>query len=338
MAAVKSIKDIAQLAGVSQSTVSKALNDMPDVGAATKRRIKAIAEAHEFRPNAMGRGLKRQTTESIGVLLCRESQPLSGNPFYSRVLEGIEAELAINNFNMVLHMLPDLESRETPKMIRDRHVDGMILVGVMRSQFIERLERFDIPVVLVDPKTKVETFTQVLIDNEHGGFLATQYLIKKGYSRIAFISGDLERLSFRQRHEGYRKALKFNNIPYDSELVKTGGLEKGYDYVKELVKLSDRPTAIFAGNDINAIYGFKAIKEMKLEIPDDISIIGFDDISLANLCSPPLSTIRVYKEEMGSIAVRVLLKIMGGEIKTPVTTMVPVKLIERESVKFNGDI
>jgi hypothetical protein len=135
------------------------------------------------------------------------------------------------------------------------------------------------------------------------------------------------------RQKGARnKALEFARLPLCEELVRCGGLEKGYDHLSALLDLPEPPSAIFAANDINAIYGYKAVTDHGLSVPDDISIIGFDDIELGKMISPPLSTIRVYKEQMGSIAVRTLFKVLNHEIVQPVTTLVPTRLIERESV------
>ena len=327
------IKEIAKLANVAQSTVSKALNDRADVSPETKRKVVEIAKQYNFVPNAFGKGLKSRTTENIGVIFGRESQPLSGNPFYSRVLEGIEAELAMNNYNLVLQLIPESQQDMLPKMVRQRQVDGLILAGIFQEQFIQNVLSNNINIVLIDPKIIIDNCSQILIDNEYGAFTATQYLIQKGHQQIGFISGDLERLSFKQRFDGFKKALKYNDIAVEKNLIMTGGLEKGYEHVKSLLKLENRPTAIFAANDINAIHGYKAIQEKNFKIPDDISIIGFDDIDLAKYSTPSLTTVRVYKEELGSIGVRTLLQMINGENKTPITTIVPTRLIERESVK-----
>ena len=326
------IKSIAEAAHCSVATVSKALNGRPDVAEATRERILAIAKEYDFYPNAVGKALKNKVTENIGVIFCREQLPLSLNPFYSRVLEGIEAELAVSNYSLVLHLLPEGTTTAIPKMIRESRVDGLVLIGVLQQEFIEQLVSLAIPTVLVDPKIAGSTFCQVLIDNEHGAYEAVKYLIDRGHRRIAFISGDLERLSFSQRFDGYRKALDYARIPYHEELVRTGGLEKGYDHVSALLDLDEPPTAIFAANDINAVYGYKAIVDHEMRIPEDISIIGFDDIELGKMISPPLTTIRVYKEQMGSIAVRTLFKVMSDHTLHPFTTMVPTRLVERESV------
>lgn len=327
-----SIKDIAREANVSPATVSKALNKRKDISEATREKILRIAESHDFVPSAIGRSLKNQRTENIGVIFCRESQPLSGNPFYSRVLEGIEAELTINNYNLVLHLLPNDYKGTLPKMLREGQVDGVVLAGVLRPDFIERLRNLSIGVVLVDPKIIIDDFSQVLIDNEHGAFQAVEHLISRGHERIGFISGNIDRMSFIQRYKGYQKALSFHKIHLDKDLVRSGGLEQGYDHTVNLLKMENPPTAIFAANDINAIYGYKAITDNRLRIPEDISVIGFYDIEMAKISSPPLSTVRVYKEEMGSIAVRILLQIINNELDRPVTTLVPTRLVERGSV------
>jgi len=327
------IKDIAKAANVSLSTVSKALNNRRDVSEETRNRVLEIAHELDFVPRSLSKNYYRKKTENIGVIFCREYQPLSSNPFYSRVLEGIEAELTINGYNLILHLLPEDYKGESPKMLKDHTVDGVILVGSLDREFVNQLRKLNMYVVMVDPKIDVGDFNQVLIDNEQGAFSAIQYLINKGHKKIGFISGALERLSFRQRYSGYLKALKYNNLSLRKDYVKTGGLEKKYDHMSKLINLKNRPTAVFAANDINAIYGYKAVKDHKLNIPDDISVVGFDDIDLAKMTTPPLTTIRVYKEEMGSIGVRNLLRLIQGETKQVATTIIPIRLIERESVK-----
>lgn len=326
------IDELAKLANVSKSTVSKALNDRPDVSSKTKKKILAIAEEHNFIPNAFGKSLKSKITKNVGVIFTRERHPLSNNPFFSRVLEGIEAELALNNYNLVLNIIAESDDQPLPRMIRERHVDGVILIGVFNDQFIERLIDTKIHIVQVDPKRNIDEVSQVFIDNEHGAYLAIRYLLDHGHRRIGFISGELSRLSFKQRLDGYRKALVQEGIPYDPNLVRAYGIEEGYNQVKSLLE-EEHPTAIFSANDLNALSGYNAVLDMKMKIPDDVSIVGFDDIWSANLANPPLTTVRVYKEELGSIGVRTLLRTINGEIEKPVNSILPVKLVERQSVK-----
>ncbi|NOZ60310.1 MAG: LacI family transcriptional regulator [Calditrichaeota bacterium] len=327
------IKDIARLANVSISTASKALNDRPDVSPGTRQRVKEIAKNYNFSPNAFGKGLKSKTTENIGVIFCRENQPLSGNPFYSRVLEGIESEIGMNNYNLVLHLIPECNQDHLPKMVRERQVDGLVLVGIFREDFVKRIISVNLPLVYIDPKFEISNCNQIIIDNEHGAFLAMQHLVRKGHRKIGFISGDLSRLSFELRYQGYLKTLERNNIPVLKNYISAGGIEQGYDHVKKLLSQPDPPTAIFSANDINALYGYKAVQDMNLKIPDDVSIVGFDDIDLARFSTPGLTTIRVFKQELGSIGVRILFRAIRKEIDSPIHTVVPVQLVERESVR-----
>jgi LacI family transcriptional regulator len=326
------IDKLAKLANVSKSTVSKAINDRPDISAETKRRILEISKANNYTPSAFGKGLKSKITKNVGVIFTREKHPLLNNPFFSRILEGIEAELALNGYDLVLNILHESNTNELPRMIRERRVDGIILIGVFNDIFIRRLITEKINVVQVDPKKDIPQFSQVFIDNEHGAFLATKHLIDAGHKKIGFISGDLERLSFKQRLNGYKKALQHNKIEFQNSLLRCGGLEDGYDQVKNLLE-EQHPTAIFSTNDLNALFAYNAINDMGYKIPEDISVVGFDDIWTAGDAKPPLTTVRVYKEELGSIGVRTLLRIINGELTGPVNIIMPVKLIERESVQ-----
>ncbi len=328
------INDIAKIARCSPSTVSKALNNKSDVSEKTKIKIKKIAQENNFKLHQLA-DIDDGKTENIGIVFCREEKPLSGNPFYSRVLEGIEGELVLNNYNLILTLLAKKFSGDVPKMIRDKKVDGLIIVGIIDKNFTTVIKKYDLPIILVDPTDYTMAFKKVVIDNEQGGFLATNHMINRGHKRIAFVSGSLDRASFKLRFQGYKNALEMNGIPVNKSLVKAGGIEEGYEYVEELMALPEPPTAIFFGNDTNALLGYKAISDAGLKIPEDISVAGFDDIAMAKYSEPPLTTIKVYKEELGSLAVRKLL----DEIKNPntddiaVTTVMPVKLIERDSVK-----
>src|SRR3972149_3994301 len=175
------IKDIARIAGVSQSTVSKCLNDRPDVSAETKIKVINIAKEMNFSPHAFGKALKTKASENIGVLFCRDLHSLASNPFYSRVLEGIEAELAVNNFNLLLQIVTETTKDELPKMMRERQVDGLILVGTFKESYLHRILDENGNIVLIDPKKSYESHCQILIDNEDGAFQATKYLINHGH-------------------------------------------------------------------------------------------------------------------------------------------------------------
>jgi LacI family transcriptional regulator len=326
------INEIAKLANVSKSTVSKALNNRSDVGEETKIKIQQIARQHNFTPSAIAKGFRKRVTENIGVIFRREERSLSGNPFYSRVLEGIEEEALPTEYNLLLHLVPDSLS-DLPNIARKKQVDGILLIGTHNKMFVENLRESQIPMVLVDPGMLVDGCYHVLIDNENGAFMATKYLIESGHQKIGFISGDISRLSFFQRLQGYLKALQHHHIPVSDCLIKNGDMEKGYELAKSLLATDHPPTAIFASHDINAIHAYKAIQDLGLKVRDDISVIGFDDIDLSRMVTPNLSTIRVFKKKLGSLALQKLHKIMNGEKQVPVNSVVPVELVERDSVK-----
>ncbi len=325
------IKDIAKLAKVSQSTVSKALNNRHDVSPKTKQRILEIAAAHDFVPDASGKALKQRSTGNIGVIFRRDDNPLR-NPFFSRILEGVEAEIAFNGYNLILYLMSETEKPDLPKMVREKQVDGIILIGTRSQKFIVSLQNANVPTILIDPRQDSPNCPRIVIDNENGAFLATKHLIESGHSRIAFIAGSLEIESFRQRLDGYKKALAYFKIPVRKEYIKTGGHEAGYEFTQALLALDPRPTAIFAVNDINAINGYRAIYEAGLHVPTDVSFIGFDDIDLAKIASPPLTTVRVYKEELGSVAVRTLRQIITDDETPAQKIIIPVRLVERDSI------
>ena len=326
------IKDIARLANVSQGTVSKALNDRPDIGAKTKKMILKIAEENGYSPNAFGKALRSQNSNTIGVIFRKEDSPLR-NSFFSRILEGIEGELAFNRLNLVLYLMPDAQADQLPEMVREKRVDGVILVGSDSQDFLRKLQSYQIPTILIEPRRAMTDCPKLLIDNKAGAFVATEHLIEHGHRKIAFISGELSRPSFSERLQGYKNALTHYKLGIKTQYIRHHGFEAGYALTKSLLAESDPPTAIFCANDINAIYAYKAINEAGLQVGEDISLVGFDDIDLGRLATPALTTIRVYKEELGSVAVRQLKDIIYENSELHYTTIIPVKLIERDSVK-----
>ncbi len=325
------IKEIAKIAGVSKSTVSKALNGKKDISPKTREKILKIAKAHNFTPNAYAKGLRKRVTENIGVIFRREERSISGNPFYSRVLEGIEEATLNTDYNLLLH-LASFEGGELPSIVKKKQVDGILLIGTHHRQLIKNLKESHIPMVLIDPGEITEDCFQVLIDNSHGAYLATEHLIKTGHRRIGFVSGDIRRASFRERLIGFRNAHSHYQIPIDESLIQKGEMGQGYELTRRLLSIEHPPTAIVASHDLNAIQGYQAAFDHGFKIPEDISFVGFDDIDLSRMVSPTLSTIRVLKKQLGSTAFKVLEQIINGEARESFTTVISVEFIERDSV------
>jgi len=327
------IKDIAKLARVSESTASKALNDRPDIGEKTKKRIQEIAKRKNFTPHALGRALRTKTTGNIGLILYLTPEvKLSRDPFFTFILEGVEAEAAIEGFNVILSIPREPASDAIPKILQEKRVDGLVVIGIMKRSILNLLAETKVPQIHVDPQIPVDHFSKVMIDNERGGREITQLLIRKGHERIAFIADDLKRLSFIQRCQGYRDALKSGGIPFNPQFVGTE-FRQVFGRFASNRGGNRRPTAVVFGNDNRYIESLEDIRAMSLKVPADLSVVGFDDIFQARQLNPPLTTVRVYKEEMGSLAVRNLIRMIRKKDAMGTTTIVPVKIVERESVR-----
>jgi len=326
------IRDIAKLAKVSESTASKALNDRPDIGEKTKKRVREIARRKNFTPHALGRALRTKSTGNIGLILYLTPEvKLARDPFFTFILEGVEAEAAIEGYNVILTIPRDTAAKSIPKILLEKRVDGLVVIGIMNRSILSLLAETKVPQIHVDPQVPVDQFSRVVIDNERGGREITQLLIEKGHERIAFIADDLKRLSFVQRREGYREALKRNRIPFNPKYI---GTEFRQVFERDGGSgAAKRPTAVVFGNDNRYIESLAAIQAMSLKVPGDLSVVGFDDIYEARQLNPPLTTVRVYKEEMGSLAVRNLIRMIKKKDTVATTTIVPVKIVERESVK-----
>jgi len=328
------IRDIARLAKVSEATVSKALNDRPDVGADTKRHVLTIAKKKKFTPHAFGRALRTKSTGNIGLILyLTPDVKVSRDPFFTFILEGVEAEAAIEGYNVILTIPRDKAADSIPKILQEKKVDGLVVIGILKRSILNLLAETKVPQIHVDPQIPVDHFSRIMIDNERGGCDITQLLIQKGHERIAFIADDLKRLSFVQRCRGYREGLKSNGIPFNPRYVGTE-FRKVFGRFAGKKEARQRPTAVVFGNDNRYIESLEDIRAMSLNVPGDLSVVGFDDIFQARQLTPPLTTVRVYKEEMGSLAVRNLIRMIRKKDAVPTTTIVPVRIVERESVKM----
>ena len=240
------------------------------------------------------------------------------------------------NLFLVKSNLQLLDSKKSiPRFLLEKNVDGVILAGKVPSGLINFIHQYDLPVIYIDylpPKGKA---TAVLIDNVDGASQAVQYLIDLGHKKIGFIGGDITHPSIRDRLQGFKNALINADIPIDEKLVSTDesytGLINGYNAVKKIFTKGGRPTSLFCSNDIMAIGSMKYLKEQGYKIPEDVSLVGFDDIEAAYQAEPPLTTMKVLKEEIGGLAVEELVKAIENNNRLPEKRLVPVELIVRDS-------
>ena len=332
------IKDVAKLAGVSIATVSLVIHNHKRIPQETKDKVMAAIKELNYHPSHSARGLVSRKTGNIGFVLT-DDHFLRTEPFYTRIFLGSEFEARENEYYLLLTTVDSKpnKSKPLPRFILERNVDGVIVAGKVPDTFIEKLDTVDVPILFVDYLPKRKSYPSVLIDNFNGGVMATNHLIEFGHKRIAFIGGDINHPSINDRLKGYKKALKKAGLAVDDKIIIDDedypARENGYNAAEKLFKQNKNITAIFACNDAMAIGVMQYLRKQHIRIPEDISIIGFDDVEADVSITPPLSTIKVLKTEMGAEAMKLMAKILK-ENKTPTDEkLVPVELVIRKSTK-----
>jgi DNA-binding LacI/PurR family transcriptional regulator len=308
-----SIKDIAKAAGVSHSTVSRALSDSPLVSDETKARIQRLAQEMGYSPNTLARSLVTRQTYTIGVVVTTIA-----DPFVAEVVQGIEATAHDYNYTVILCSSGAQPEREIAavEMLRSKRVDGVIVTSSrIGALYLEHLERIGAPIVLINNHNESSgryTFT-VTVDNRHGGYLATEHLVQLGHRRIAYVTAPADHSSDLDRMAGYRQALIAAGIEPDPALIVTGNgrADGGERALQALIELGEPPSAVFCYNDMTAIGLMSAARQVGLSVPRDMAVVGFDDIPFASYFYPPLTTIAQPKVEMGRLAMKMALSLMA---------------------------
>lgn len=330
-----SIKDIAAEFGVNAGTVSRALNGRPGVSDELRREIIRRSQQLGYRPNGHARGLVTHRTETIGLVTGGDTTTFLSDPFYATIFAGIEAETRQRNLALMFASTAGEDTpvsiNQLPKFIAERRVDGLLVVGWVDPSIVRILQDARYPFVMVDYHLPVEADT-VVTNNTRGARMATEYLIGLGHRHIAFIGGDVTIGNFGERCRGYREALEAAHIPFRERLVQGGRTVGGYDSVMAVLDRDPDVTAVFACNDANALAAMRALRARGMEVPRDISIIGFDDIPAAAQAWPPLTTMRVPKAAMGEKATqRIVQKIEEPPGAAPHEIVFTPELVVRES-------
>lgn len=330
------LQQLADELGVHKATVSRALSGKSGVSESVRRRILEMADQRGFFPNGQARSLATSRTETIALVFCDETSEFLTNPFYSKVLAGIAEETAEHEFSLAFCSLStDRLGRDPlPKIMRERRADGYLFVGDQDDELIRYAHNLNYPLVLVDHRFGGGCFDSVAIDNVGGARKAVEYLISLGHRRIGFVGGSLHSPSFEERLSGYREALAAHGISFDESLVQVGSSYAGRENMLNLANLAEKPTAVFVCNDVNAAKAIKAIRERNLNVPDDISVVGFDDSFRASECWPQLTTMRADAEVMGRMAVRRLVKRIAREAAVPEQVLMDTELVVRGSTGF----
>lgn len=330
------IKDIAKAAGVSITTVSRALNGYPDVNEKTRSRIKKLAEKMSYRPNAQAQSLVLKKTNTIGVIISELTRDSVKAAFSFEVLCGISDRSSELNYDIILFSTnPNKQMNKTySDLCRERNVDGVILKGLKTTDpyLREVTDQSMFPSVLIDIPVAGERVGHVTTDNVSGVRDAVRHLIQLGHRNIAFINGYKEAAICADRLSGYMLGLQEADITYDVSKVEDGRFseEGGAEAIGKILSRHPETTAVVCSSDIMALGVMKELEQMGRVIPDCISVIGFDDISIASYSTPKLTTVRQEKYEMGYQAAQMLIDMIEGR-KVKHKIVLENRLIIRES-------
>jgi LacI family transcriptional regulator, galactose operon repressor len=335
------IRDVARLAGVGVGTISRVLNGSPQVRQPTRERVMAAIRRLGFRPHAQARRILRRRAEMVCFLLSNRDFL---HPFHARILQGVEkyaSSIGQHVLFAALHYSPETSPVRIslPPVLQERRlVDGLILAGTIYPNFMKRIESMRIPFVAFSNNViglnSQRRFDQVGFDDLKGSREATAYLIQCGHERIAFV-GDTSYPWFRRRLEGYLQAMRAKKLkPITFDVEGPGGfVDAGQRWAEEVLGHQPCPTAIVAGNDEVAYGLWRSFARLEVAVPEQISLVGFDDREEALLMDPPLTTIRVHREEIGQACMEMLLERLRHANKPFSERILPTELIIRESVK-----
>jgi len=324
------IYDVARLAGVSTATVSRALNGSGQIAQSTRLSIEAAVARLGYTPNPIARSLVTRSTQTIALLL-----PDIGNPFYAALVRGIQEHALLHDHTMLLCTTegdPEQEERYL-SLLHGKQVDGALVDGlVLPPERVAQFVRDGLPIVCLDRDVGAGAVPLVQVDNRLGARLATEHLLALDHRRIAHISG-AELAIAAEREAGWLEAHTSRSVRPSPRLLARGGFSEagGFAAAQQLLAAGGEPTAIFAANDLSALGAISAIVQSGLRVPEDISVVGFDDLALAAYATPPLTTIRQPAAEIGRRATQILLELVAGREAPAVRTLLQPELVVRSS-------
>jgi LacI family transcriptional regulator len=329
---VVTIRDVARTAGVSVSTVSRVLNDKDDVAPETYEKVQRVIGELGYTSSLAAKGMRSRRTNVIGLTM-----PDVGDPFGIQVMKGVNQAIQEFGYDLIVYTGGDSTSRPWPiheqqyvSLLNGSITDGIIVVTPTATTFSTAY-----PLVAVDPHPECTNFPAVIATNRVGALAAMEYLIGLGHQRIGFIGGRIDLQSALRRFQGYKDGLRQANLPTDQALIQSGDFTRqaGYTGAQELLSLSNPPTAIFAANDQSAIGVIEAAQEAGVRVPEDLSVMGFDNIPEAAYVNGGLTTVDQFIDTMGYMAVEMLVNLIQ---KNPIESLlhrVPTQLIVRNTCR-----
>lgn len=331
---MSTILDVAKLAGVSTATVSRVINSPEAVRESTREKVRHAMGVCNYKYNALARGFVTKKSNTIGLII-----PNINNPVFAESTRGVQDYADSNKMQVILgNTYYQYEQEEgLIRTLREKQVDGFIITTTNpRGAVLNSLLEEKVPFVLLYSTIKKGPFSAVGVDNFKGGYLATEHLVKLGHRRIGMVAGEFS-ISDRSLHRwhGYKQCLKDYNIAYDKNLLSQTNysLHGGKVAMKKMLTLQKRPTAVFCSNDYMALGAMKGARQCGLSLPEDMSIVGFDDIQIASYVVPGLTTIHQPAYEMGKQGAKLLFRLMEEKLGKPVQTMLESSLVIRGSTQ-----
>lgn len=323
---MSTIKDVARIAGVSISTVSYALNDNGKVSEDTRKKILAVAKELNYKPNGVARSLKTKKMEIIGVF-----SDFSG-PLHSEIIKGVQEVGRSHNYEVIVGECL-VKKHSVTRMLSERIVDGAIIFSSsVKNDVLGELSQNKFPIVVLDREIDSPNISQILIDDKAAAYNVVKHFNDLGYTDIGFISGPKDSYDSEKRFEGFKAAIKDFKLNFKKSWYAVGEFNeyKGYEVMNELIAKGDLPRAFFAANDEMAIGAIQALKEHNIKIPEEVAIIGFDDIAMARHITPALTTVRRPAYDLGIMAAHTLFSHLQGK-QSSKSVVLSTELIIRES-------
>ena len=332
------IRDVASKAGVSVTTVSRVLNGKDDISEETSTKVQAIVRELGYASSLAARGMRSHRTNVVGLIM-----PDVAGYYGQEIMRGVNQAIAKLDKHLIVYTSGRMDKENVAQhersyvaLLNGSITDGVIVVTPTATQFSTHA-----PLVIIDPNNETPDYPAILATNREGALAAMNYLTGLGHRRIGYITGRMELVSSNQRLQGYKDGLAAAGIPLNEDLIEIGDFstEMAVICARRLFSLPERPTAVFASNDMSAIGVYQAAREIGLQIPADLSVIGFDNLHEAAYLNPPLTTIDQFVEKMGTLATEMLVKLVKGE-SLPINPAeernlykIPTQLVIRDSCK-----
>ena len=332
------VKDIADKLNISPATVSLVLNNKPGVSSETRQRVLKLVEEMGYGTNLLSKPALKNNRNIRFVIYKKHGMVVSDTPFFSALMEGIDQEARSEGYNLIISYMNEKDSSraETLRILEENPADGLLLLATeMEAEDLAPFLRMETPLLVLDGNFEKAGRDTVLINNRQGAYEATRYLIEAGHTEIGCLASSVWIRNFDERREGFLEALDECGMKPDKRFMLSleSTMEGACRDMRRIIASGAvLPTAFFADNDLIAFGAIKALKESGIKVPERVSIVGFDDMPFCDMIEPALTTIRVFKERMGRIAVKRLIERIGSDMEESIKIEVGTQLVERKSV------